>query len=198
MDEKSSSNVLWAIIAVVVLFGAIMLVVRKSIPAPDAAAPAETPATAPATPAASATAPAAAAPAPAPAPAEAAPAETAQAEPAAAQPETVTTPSGLQYQILQAGSGAEAQTGQTVTVNYTGWLTDGTKFDSSFDHGQPFQFPLGEHQVIAGWDEGVTGMRIGEKRKLIVPPDLGYGAGGVGPIPGNATLVFEVELLDAK
>ena len=111
----------------------------------------------------------------------------------------VTTASGLKYQILQPGSGATAQPGQTVTVNYTGWLTDGTKFDSSLDPGrQPFQFPLGAHHVIAGWDEGVAGMKVGEKRKLIIPSSLGYGPDGNGPIPGNATLVFEVELLNVQ
>ncbi|MGA2052414.1 MAG: FKBP-type peptidyl-prolyl cis-trans isomerase [Opitutales bacterium] len=196
MDEKSSSNVLWGVIAVVVVFGAIMLIVRKSIPEPEAPAPsADVSAPASAASSAPASAPVAAAPAP---PAPPVPAETAPAENSSIEPETVTTPSGLQYQILQAGNGTEAQAGQTVTVNYTGWLTDGTKFDSSDDHGQPFQFALGGHQVIAGWDEGVAGMKVGEKRKLIIPPDLAYGPDGVGPIPGNATLVFEVELLDAK
>jgi len=109
----------------------------------------------------------------------------------------VTTASGLKYQILQPGTGATAQPGQTVTVNYTGWLTDGTQFDTSVGK-QPFQFPLGGHRVIAGWDEGVAGMKVGEKRKLIIPSSLGYGPDGNGPIPGNATLVFEVELLNVQ
>jgi len=111
----------------------------------------------------------------------------------------ITTASGLKYQILQPGTGAAAQPGQTVTVNYTGWLTNGTKFDSSLDPGrQAFQFPLGGHQVIAGWDEGVAGMKINEKRKLIIPPSLGYGPNDFGPIPGNSTLIFEVQLLNAQ
>ncbi len=110
-----------------------------------------------------------------------------------------TTPDGLKYADLQPGSGAAAEAGKTVTVNYTGWLTDGTKFDSSFDHGQPFSFPLGAGQVIKGWDEGVAGMKVGGKRQLVIPPELGYGAQGAGSaIPPNATLVFDVELLDVK
>ena len=108
-----------------------------------------------------------------------------------------TTPSGLRYTDLVTGDGATATgPGQTVEVHYTGWLTDGTKFDSSVDRGEPFSFPLGVGYVIQGWDEGVTGMCIGGKRRLVVPPELGYGARGAGGvIPPNATLVFEVELL---
>jgi FKBP-type peptidyl-prolyl cis-trans isomerase len=111
----------------------------------------------------------------------------------------VKTSSGLRYEVLKAGTGAEAATGRKVAVHYTGWLTDGTKFDSSVDRGTPFDFTLGAGQVIKGWDEGVAGMRVGEKRKLTIPPDLGYGARGAGGvIPPNATLVFEVELLDVR
>ncbi len=111
----------------------------------------------------------------------------------------ITTASGLQYQILQPGDGAVAKAGQLVTVHYTGWLTDGTKFDSSVDRGQPFQFTLGAGQVIKGWDEGVAGMKIGEKRKLTIPANLGYGSQGAGGvIPPNATLVFDVQLLGAQ
>lgn len=109
---------------------------------------------------------------------------------------TVTTPSGLIYEELVVGSGAVARAGSGVRVHYTGWLTTGTKFDSSLDRGEPFGFSLGRGQVIAGWDEGVEGMKIGGKRKLTIPPALGYGAYGAGGvIPPNATLVFEVELL---
>ena len=108
----------------------------------------------------------------------------------------VTTPSGLKYEDMNVGDGTLAERGNRVSVHYTGWLTDGTKFDSSLDRGQPFQFRLGEGQVIRGWDEGVAGMRIGGKRKLTIPPNLGYGEAGAGAvIPPNATLVFEVELL---
>jgi len=108
----------------------------------------------------------------------------------------VTTSSGLQYIDLKVGTGATAQAGQTVTVHYTGWLENGKKFDSSVDRGQPFSFPLGAGRVIKGWDEGVTGMKVGGKRKLIIPSNLGYGARGAGgTIPPNATLIFEVELL---
>lgn len=110
-----------------------------------------------------------------------------------------TTPSGLQYDDLLVGQGAVAQAGQFVTVHYTGWLTNGRKFDSSLDRGDPFSFHLGQGQVIAGWDEGVQGMQIGGKRKLTIPPDLGYGRYGAGGvIPPDATLVFEVELLEVE
>ena len=106
------------------------------------------------------------------------------------------TASGLVIEEMIVGSGDEAQAGQSVSVHYTGWLMDGTKFDSSKDRGDPFGFPLGRGQVIAGWDQGVQGMRIGGKRKLTIPSELGYGARGAGGvIPPNATLVFEVELL---
>ena len=111
----------------------------------------------------------------------------------------ITTPSGLIYEDLVEGTGATATAGQTVVVHYTGWLTNGTKFDSSKDRNDPFQFRLGAGQVIAGWDEGVAGMKIGGKRKLTIPPQLGYGARGAGGvIPPNAVLIFEVELLGLK
>jgi FKBP-type peptidyl-prolyl cis-trans isomerase len=108
----------------------------------------------------------------------------------------VTMPSGLVYQELVVGEGAVAEKGMNATVHYTGWLTDGTKFDSSVDRNQPFGFPIGAGKVIKGWDEGVQGMRVGGKRKLTIPPEMGYGARGYPPvIPANSTLVFEVELL---
>lgn len=111
-----------------------------------------------------------------------------------------TTPSGLQYEDTVTGEGAEAIKGNHVSVHYTGWLYTngeaGAKFDSSKDRGQPFQFPLGGGQVIRGWDEGVAGMKIGGTRRLVIPPELGYGARGAGGvIPPNATLLFEVELI---
>ncbi|WP_263770750.1 FKBP-type peptidyl-prolyl cis-trans isomerase [Propionivibrio soli] len=110
---------------------------------------------------------------------------------------TTTTPSGLQIEDITLGDGATASAGQFVSVHYTGWLTDGSKFDSSRDRDEAFEFPLGQRHVIAGWDEGVQGMRVGGVRKLTIPPELGYGARGAGGvIPPNATLVFEVELLD--
>jgi len=111
----------------------------------------------------------------------------------------ITTPSGLTIEELVVGSGAAAASGQKVSVHYTGWLTSGAKFDSSKDRGDPFIFPLGKGQVIKGWDEGVQGMKVGGKRKLTIPPALGYGARGAGGvIPPNATLVFEVELLAVR
>jgi peptidylprolyl isomerase len=110
-----------------------------------------------------------------------------------------TTATGLEYEDLKVGTGPSPRQGQTVVVHYTGWLTNGTKFDSSLDHGQPFEFPLGMGKVIKGWDEGVATMKVGGKRKLTVPPHLGYGAGGFPPvIPPNSTLIFDVELLGLK
>lgn len=107
-----------------------------------------------------------------------------------------TLPSGLIIEDLETGGGAAAEKGCTVSVHYTGWLTDGRKFDSSRDRNDPFRFPLGAGHVIRGWDEGVEGMLEGGRRKLTIPPELGYGARGAGGvIPPNATLVFEVELL---
>jgi FKBP-type peptidyl-prolyl cis-trans isomerase FkpA len=111
----------------------------------------------------------------------------------------VTTKSGLKYEDLKVGDGAEAKAGDTVEVHYTGWLKDGKKFDSSVDRKEPFSFKLGAGRVIKGWDEGVAGMKVGGKRKLIIPPELGYGARGAGNvIPPNAELTFEVELLKIK
>lgn len=111
--------------------------------------------------------------------------------------EPITTASGLIFEDSILGTGAEAKAGRMVVVHYTGWLTDGTKFDSSKDRDDPFSFPLGGRRVIAGWDEGVAGMKVGGTRKLTIPPELGYGARGAGGvIPPNATLVFEVELLE--
>ena len=124
----------------------------------------------------------------------------ATAEPVASSSAKLQTmKDGLIIQDEVVGTGAEAAAGKTVTVNYVGTLTDGTKFDSSYDRNQPFSFVLGAGQVIPGWDEGVSGMKVGGKRKLTIPPSLGYGAQGVpGAIPGNATLIFEVELLSVQ
>lgn len=108
----------------------------------------------------------------------------------------MATTEQLQIEDLEVGGGAQASAGNTVSVHYTGWLTDGRKFDSSKDRGRPFQFKLGAGQVIQGWDQGVAGMKVGGRRKLTIPASLGYGARGAGNvIPPNATLVFEVELL---
>jgi FKBP-type peptidyl-prolyl cis-trans isomerase len=121
----------------------------------------------------------------------------------AATNQVIEMPNGLKYTDTKTGDGATATSGNKVSVHYTGWLYNngakGTKFDSSVDRGQPFQFTLGAHQVIAGWDEGVAGMKVGGKRTLIIPPELGYGARGAGwVIPPNATLMFDVELLGVQ
>ena len=121
----------------------------------------------------------------------------------AANNQVIEMPNGLKYTDTTTGNGATATPGNKVSVHYTGWLYNdgakGAKFDSSVDRGQPFQFTLGAHQVIAGWDEGVAGMKVGGKRTLIIPPELGYGARGAGGvIPPNATLMFDVELLGVQ
>jgi FKBP-type peptidyl-prolyl cis-trans isomerase len=121
----------------------------------------------------------------------------------AANDRVIEMPNGLKYTDTKTGDGAAATPGNKVSVHYTGWLYNngakGAKFDSSVDRGQPFQFTLGAHQVIAGWDEGVAGMKVGGKRTLIIPPELGYGARGAGGvIPPNATLMFDVELLGVQ
>jgi FKBP-type peptidyl-prolyl cis-trans isomerase len=120
----------------------------------------------------------------------------APAAPAKTTGKGTKTASGLQYWDLKKGTGPVAKAGATVKVHYTGWLTDGKKFDSSLDRNEPFEFKLGAGMVIPGWDEGVAGMKVGGKRQLRIPPDLGYGARGAGgAIPPNSTLVFDVELL---
>jgi FKBP-type peptidyl-prolyl cis-trans isomerase len=117
--------------------------------------------------------------------------------PAKVSGQPTTTPSGLQYWDIVVGTGTTAQPGNTVKVHYSGFLTNGTKFDSSRDRGEPFVFPLGAGQVIKGWDQGVAGMKVGGQRQLRIPPELGYGASGAGSvIPPNATLIFDVELLE--
>jgi len=111
----------------------------------------------------------------------------------------VKTASGLQYWDIKVGTGAEAKPGNKVTVHYTGWLTSGKKFDSSVDAGKPFEFTIGRGDVIKGWEEGVAGMKVGGKRQLRIPPELGYGASGYpGVIPANATLIFDIQLLGVK
>jgi FKBP-type peptidyl-prolyl cis-trans isomerase len=139
-----------------------------------------------------------------PAGAQTAPAKKAPAKPAASGPTKVTgeptkTASGLEYWDIKVGTGAVAQVGQHVKVDYTGWLTNGKKFDSSVGTGKPFDFMLGAGQVIKGWDEGVAGMKVGGKRQLRIPPDLAYGpAGYTTVIPPNSTLIFDVRLVDVK
>lgn len=122
------------------------------------------------------------------------------ATPSPTPTQTSAETKGLKIEVLKQGSGEQAKIGDKITVHYTGVLSDGTKFDSSVDRGQPFVFTLGVGQVIKGWDQGILGMKVGEKRALMIPPDLGYGAAGTpgGPIPPNATLIFEVELLKVE
>jgi FKBP-type peptidyl-prolyl cis-trans isomerase len=123
---------------------------------------------------------------------------TLDATPPAPSANAVTTASRLIYEDLQVGDGATAAPGDSVTVNYTGWLEDGTKFDSSLDSGQTLDFTIGTGSVIAGWEEGVVGMKVNGIRLLVIPPELGYGASANGPIPANSQLTFEVQLLAIK
>lgn len=189
------------VLALAVLFVSAMIIgcgqSTTPTPPPENQKTAEnTPATPPATPPATEQ-PKAVEPAPAPVqpPAPATPPVATVQE----APVTVTTNTGLQYIDMVVGAGEEAKAGMKVTVHYTGWLTNGSKFDSSVDRGQPFKFTLGNREVIRGWDEGVAGMKVGGKRKLIIPSELGYGARGAGgAIPPNATLVFDVELLGVQ
>jgi peptidylprolyl isomerase len=110
----------------------------------------------------------------------------------------VTTATGLQYIEVKEGGGEAAQAGKTVSVHYTGWLVNGTEFDNSLDRGRPIEFVLGTGRVIRGWEEGVAGMKVGGIRKLIIPPDLGYGSRAMGPIPAGSTLIFEVQLVAVR
>ncbi len=112
--------------------------------------------------------------------------------------QVIETATGLGYVEIVEGSGARPKPGDTVSVHYTGWLKSGQKFDSSVDRGEPFVFPIGKGRVIKGWDEGVATMKVGGKRRLIIPSSLGYGPSGTGPIPGGATLIFDVELVEVR
>ncbi len=176
--DKRLTNV-WIVVAVTA-FAALLILMISFIGGSSSTA--TTPAAAPVAPAAAAAVPAAAQSSAAKVPGGGA----------------VTSPSGLQYIDQVVGAGLQPKKGQTVVVNYTGYLDTGAKFDSSIDRGQPFEFVLGAGQVIPGWDEGIASMHIGGKRKLIIPPNLAYGAKGQGPIPPNARLTFDVELLAIK
>lgn len=135
----------------------------------------------------------------APLPAQRGVARTRQGEPTPAPAQEVVTPSGLRYKDLKTGDGAEAKAGKTVEVLYTGWLENRTRFDASLDPTHPFTFRIGIDDVIKGWHEGIAGMKVGGKRWLVVPPELGYGKRGVsGIVPANATLLFEVELVNVR
>lgn len=125
------------------------------------------------------------------------PSGAAQGAPKVDEKKLVSGPGGLKYQVLKPGKGATAGH-NVVKVHYTGWLENGTKFDSSRDSGQPIEFELGHGQVIKGWDEGVKGMKVGEQRRLVIPSDMAYGPSGRGEIPPNATLIFDVELMEVK
>lgn len=118
--------------------------------------------------------------------------------PQKAQAPTTTTPTDLKIEDIKEGTGPAVKSGDTVKIHYTGTLQDGTKFDSSYDRGEPFETQIGVGQVIKGWDEGVVGMKVGGKRKLIIPPSMGYGDRDMGSIPPNSTLLFDVELVEIK
>jgi FKBP-type peptidyl-prolyl cis-trans isomerase len=122
----------------------------------------------------------------------------AQAPTSQTQATATNTEGGLKMEDIKVGTGAEAVAGKKITVHYTGTLTDGTKFDSSVDRGQPFSFNLGAGEVIKGWDQGFAGMKVGGERKLTIPPELGYGASAQGSIPANSVLIFDVQLLDVQ
>jgi peptidylprolyl isomerase len=135
---------------------------------------------------------------PAPVDAATSPGGGAAAPAGATQGAEVTLPGGTKYTDTQVGTGPEAARGSTVSVHYTGTLQDGTKFDSSLDTGSPFELTIGQTQVIKGWTEGLVGMKVGGHRRLVIPPEQGYGAEGAGPIPPNATLLFDIEMLEVK
>jgi peptidylprolyl isomerase len=176
-------------IVILVTMMSIFLSSCSSTPKPEESQPASQPSAAPA----------AQAPEPAAAPVAQASKPEPAAKPAQSALQTMTTSSGLKYQDLVVGNGPLPKAGRRVRVHYTGWLTNGKKFDSSLDRNEPFEFTLGRGEVIPGWDEGVATMHVGGKRKLTIPPGLAYGSTGAGGvIPPNATLVFEVELLAAQ